>query len=373
MSITSKILYKSFVKPFYRQNAGLFAFIFILFFGVVGVVDGSGLLSFHFSLIKGMLGHYSFLLVVFFAWFLYAKKTEQFFSNNINHPEYSFIRILSQVEPKTIFGWMARLQFLLLLPIILYSAIVFATGIYLKKWAGCIAIVAFLLLLILAAAGWYTHQVLHPEKFKIKSPAKLPLKIPEIPYWTLLLRYVLKEKKILFLGIKLYSCLILYEMVIHQTLVEYDLSMIYIFFSIGILSHGLLIHHIRNLEESRLAFYRTVPRSILNRYMQYACIYFILLIPEFITILALHPHYLALKDSLLFILFSFTLVMFLNSLLFIQFFRIKDYLKIIVCIFLLIYLCVLSSTIPVLIVFFLLSSIGIFQNRYYLFERSIIP
>ncbi len=369
MSITRTILIKSFVKPFYRQHAGLFVFIFIILFGAVGMVDGAGLMAFHLSLVKGMLNNFTFLLLVFFVWFLYAKKTEQFFGNVLGRPEFSFLQMLSRIETQKLFGLLVWTQFLLFLPVIFYSLIIFSAGIYLRKWWDCLVVLLFMSLLILGCAGWYLYQVLHPAKYEETRTGTKSFKLRETPYWTLFIRYVWKDKKLLFLGIKIYSCIVLYLMVINQTLVEYDLSMIFIFFSLGILGHGLLIHQLRNLEETRLIFYRTVPRSILHRYSQYALVYLILLIPELITILILTPRYLHPGDSLLFILFSYSLLLFLNSLLFVQFFRIKDYLKIILCIFLLIYLCILSSIIPLLCIFLLFTSIGIFQRRYYQFER----
>jgi hypothetical protein len=146
--------------------------------------------------------------------------------------------------------------------------------------------------------------------------------------------------------------------------------MILLFFSLGILGHGLLIYQLRNLEETRLAFYRTIPRSLMNRFLQYALVYLILLIPEFITLLIVTPGYLFYKDAVLFILLGYGLLLFLNSLLFIQFFRINDYLKIILCIFLTIYICILTSSLPFLCAFLLVSSVVIFLSRYYLFERS---
>jgi hypothetical protein len=194
-------------------------------------------------------------------------------------------------------------------------------------------------------------------------------KIRETPYWNLFIRYIGNNKKLLFSGIKLYSCSVLYLMIVNQTQVEYDLSMIILFYSLGILGHGLLIHQLRDMEETRLTFYRTVPLSLLKRFVQYAILYFILLIPEIITIVFLTPHYLRFQDAILFILLSYSILLFLNSLLFIKFFRMKDYLKIILCIFFLEYFSVLSGTCPLLCIFLFISSITVFFSRYYRFER----
>ena len=370
MSITRTILIKSFVKPFYRQHAGLFVFIFIALFGVVGMVDGAGLLAFHLSLVQGILNNFSILLLVFIIWLLYAKKTEQFSGNILRHADFSFLQMLSRIERKKLYGLLLWTQFLLFLPLVFYMIIIFSAGIYLHAWKNSLLPLIYLNLLIFSCAGWNLFQIQHPG-FSFSPAVRIKLsKSREMPYWSLLIRYIIKEKKILFTGIKIYSCVILYFMVINQTRVEYDLSMILLFFSLGILGHGVLIYQLRNLEETRLAFYRTVPRSLMNRFLQYALVYFVLLIPEFITILFITPGYLFYKDAVLFIFLGYGLLLFLNSLLFIQFFRIKDYLKIILCIFLTVYICILTASLPFLCAFLLVSSVAIFQSRYYLFERS---
>ena len=74
MKITSTILIRSFVKPFYRQHAGFFTFLFIILFGAVGRVDGAGLFDFHFSLIRGMLHKSIHLLPGFIPVVIVCKK-----------------------------------------------------------------------------------------------------------------------------------------------------------------------------------------------------------------------------------------------------------------------------------------------------------
>jgi hypothetical protein len=55
MSIERTILIKSLVKPYYRQNAGLFVFVYFIMILAVGRANEAGLLEYHYSLIKGML------------------------------------------------------------------------------------------------------------------------------------------------------------------------------------------------------------------------------------------------------------------------------------------------------------------------------
>ena len=369
MSIIRRILVKTFVKPFYRQHAGLFAFLFILMFGVVGVIDGAKFTDYHFALIQGMLKNPFLFLLVLFLWLLYAKKTEQFIVNILRRPDFSFLQMLSRLESKTLFWLLVGVQLQLFIPIILYILIILVTGIYLHAYLSCLIIGFYFISLCLINARWYLFVIQNPGRSLQSTTGNLFFKKWEPPYWSLFTRYIGRDKKLIFSGIKIYSCTVLYLMVINQTRVEYDLRMIILFFSLGILGHGLIIHQLRDMEESRLTFYRTVPRSLSKRFIQYAILYFILLLPEIVTIVLLTPYYLHYSDAVLFILFSYSVLMFLNSLLFIQFFKMKDYLKIILCIFLIIYICILLGSLSWLCMVLLLSSLAIFYGRYYQFER----
>jgi hypothetical protein len=370
MSISRAILVKSFVKPFYRQHAGLFVFLFTVMFGVVSVIDGAKFTDYHFYLIQGMFGNYFLFALVLVIWLLYAKKTEQFVINILRHPDYSFLNMLSLMGGKKLYMLLLWIQFLMLLPIFLYALIIFVAGCYMHEYIKCVIILLYLISICLVSAGWYLFTIQNPGKSVVKSKGRLSFETRETPYWRVFIRYIIIDKKLLFASIKMYSCIVLYFMVVNQTRIDYDLRMIILFFSLGILGHGLLIHQLRDLEETRLTFYRTVPQSLIKRFTQYAILYFLLLLPEFVTIAFLTPQFLQYKDSIIFVLLSYSILLFLNSLLFIQFFRIVDYLKIILCIFFAEYFSVLTGTAPLLCALFFIFSISIFVFSYYRFERK---
>jgi hypothetical protein len=369
MSITRTLLVKTFVKPFYRQHAGLFVFLFTIMFGIVSVLDRAKFTDYHFYLIKGMLTNPGFFLLVLLIWFLYTKKTEQFVVNILMRPDYSFLNILALLDSKRLYRMLVGIQFLLLLPVILYSCIIFAAGFYLHAYIKCLLILLYIIAICLISARSYLYYLQNPGRQAWTMRNIFSFKVSETPYWSLFIRYIGIDKKLLFTGIKIYSCSVLYLMIVNQTRVEYDLRMIMIFFTMGILGHGLLIHQLRDMEETNLSFYRTIPISLMKRFVQYAILYFILLIPEIITIVFLTPRYLHFEDAVTLILISYSILLFLNSLLFIQFFRMKDYLKIILGIFFIEYFFVLSGTIALLSILLFISAITMFFSRYYRFER----
>lgn len=369
MSISRVILVKSLVKPFYRQHAGLFVFVFTMMFGIVSVVDGAKFTDYHFFLIQGMMRNHFFFVLVLLLWLLYAKKTEQFVTNIFQRPDHSFLNILSLLTRKRLYGLMLWIQFLLLLPVFLYAIIIFAAGCYMHEYAKCVLILIYVGSICLIASAWYMFVIYNPNRYLFDVRSQFSFKRLNLKYWNVFIRYILFNKKILFAGIKIYGCAVLYLMVVNQTPVEYDLRMILLFYSLGVLGHGVLIHQLRYLEESRLAFYRTMPQSLFARFLQYALLYCIILVPEFITIFFLTPQYLRYKDAVIFILLSYSMLLFLNSLLFIKFFRMNDYLKIILCIFFVEYLFVLSGNVIPLTGLLFASSIYFFVFGYYRFER----
>ena len=369
MNITRTILIRSFVKPFYREHAGLFVFLFTIMFGVVNILHGAKFTDYHFFLIKGMLKNPFLFLLVLFVWLLYIKKSEQFIVNILRRPDFSFLYMLALMESKKVYWLLVWIQFLIVLPIVLYAILIFVAGSYLHEYVRCGIILLYIMSLCIICARWYLFIIQNPGRTAPVMTGKFSTGMPETAYWSLFIRYIGINKKLLFSGIKIYSCCILYLMLVNQTRVDYDLRMIILFFSLGILGHGLLIHQLRNFEETRLSFYRTMPLSGFKRLIQYGMIYFVLLLPEMITVACLSPVYLHYKDAVLLILLSFSLLMFMNNLLFIYFFRMIDYLKIILCIFLIIYFCVLSASLPLLCILLLISSSAIFYIRYYQFER----
>jgi hypothetical protein len=372
LKIVRTILFRSFVKPFYRQHAGFFTFLFIVLFGAVGVVDGAGLFDYHYSLIRAILINPYIFLLVLFIWLLYAKKCEQFVLNTIKNPEFSFLNMLSVIDGKRLFGFILFVQILLFMPAIAYALIICTAGFYLHAYLTSGAILLYIPAVCLLSARWYMFQIKNPGMHLTMKPPGIQIKSRETPYWTFFIRYIAQNKKLLFIGIKFFSCGILYGMLKNQSGTDYELNMIILFYSLAILGHGLLIHQIREMEETRLTFYRSVPISLFKRFIQYAIFYFIILIPEIFVIALLTPIHLNYSDAFLFVFFAYSLLLFMHSLLFVQFFQMKEYLKIILCIFLIIYCSILTVSFHWLCIFLFLSSLIIFLGRYYRYERQMI-
>ncbi|HEY4155528.1 MAG TPA: hypothetical protein VGM24_08870 [Puia sp.] len=369
MNITPVILFKSFIKPFYRRNAGLLSFLLFMMTAAVGRANEAGLLEYHYALIRGLMLNQIILLLVLGIWFLYATKCEEFIVLTLRRAEFSFLNILSLVHPKRVFRLLLLVQVLLFLPVILYALLIMAVGFH-EHWYGqVITIGLFNLGICAAGARWYLYLLQNPGTTRPILKWRMPSVFGERFYRNFLIRYVLMRRKALLFAIKLYSCGILYLMLVNRVPAEYDLNMIFLFYSFGLLAHGVLIHQIRQMEETRLTFYRGLPVPLFSRWVQYGWLYLFLFIPEILIIGWLTPAHLNFSDAFLFVFFGYSILLLLNSILFIKSVRMTDYLKILVAVFFLLFIAVLTGMVLWLSVFSSILAARLFFRSYYRFER----
>jgi hypothetical protein len=337
---------------------------------VVGRANDAGLLEYHLSLIRGILINPAIFLLVLLAWFLYAWKCRQFIVLMLRKPEFSFLHILSFTRTVRIYRLLLEVQFLLFLPVILYAAIVAGVGFY-EHWNQP---VVWMLLYVLAICGVNAHRYLYllqnPTALGYRIRWQLPSLFRDKFYWSILIRYVLTNRKLLLLIIKIYSCGMLYLLLVNRAGATEELKMILLFYSFGLLGHGILIRQVREMEETRLGFYRGMPVSLSNRYLQYGCLYCFLFIPEIITIGWLTPAYLHFQDALLFIFFGYSSLLLINSLLCVRALKTAAFLKLSVIYFFFIFIAVLAGMFPWLILFSLILSISLFFGGYYAYEMK---
>jgi hypothetical protein len=299
------------------------------------------------------------------AWLLYARKCERFVVRTLGRQDYTFLNGLSLLHAGRLYRLLLGVQFVLFLPVTLYVSVIVGVGLYQQWYAAVLLVFFYTLGICLVSARWYLYLLQNPGKARFTVRWNMPTSRLDRFYWIFFLHYLLKKRKILLVSIKIYSCGILYMMVAHQAPIEDDLRMIFLFYSFGLLGHGVLIHQLRELEETRLTFYRGLPLSLSRRYAQFMCLYFLLFLPEMITIGCLTPVFLHYADAFSFVCFGYSVLLLLNGLLFIRSFKMVDYLKIIVGVFFLTYIGILVGMIPWLAVFYFFLAGWLFFTRYY--------
>jgi hypothetical protein len=336
----------------------------------VGRANGVGLLEYHFTLIKAMLTDYKFLAFVLIAWLVYGLKCEQFIADKLQGKNYAFISVLNTRTSSFVFVRMLQVQVMFFLPVILYAAICVWIGITHQWYANTVIIILFLLIVCLTGAWRYDRLIRKYGTMRTVSSVKMGLPFSKGHYIRFLLQYIGDRRKMLFLGIKIFSCLIVFGMLLNRAKEESDMSMFLLFYSFGLMGHGILIYKIRQMEEFNLGFYRGLPVSLSSRLIQYAVLYLVLLIPEIIIILLMTPVHLDFVNAFRLIFFGWGILILLNSLLFIGLFKPFSYLKIVSGIYFLVFLAILTGlTVPFTICLFLMS-MYLFSQNYYLFELA---
>ncbi|AEW00338.1 hypothetical protein A4D02_23710 [Niastella koreensis] len=374
MSIQRSLLFKSLVAPFYRQNAALLCFVYYIMTLGVGRANGVGMLEYHYALIRGMLTAPSFLITVLALWLAYAIKCAQFIASSLHKPAFSFLYQLLLVEPKKVYRLLLQVQLMLLLPVLSYLIFVMGIGFHQHWYLPATLALLFNIILCVSGAGWYLYLLQRPGAVPLQVKWKWPSILKRKYYVSFLLRYVLEKGKMLFLVTKLYNCAALYLMLAGRDPSRHsDIRMMALFFSAGMLGHGILVHRLKELENKGMSFYRGLPVSISRRFAQYCLFYCCLFLPEVITIAARTPSCLLYEEAGFFIFFGFGILLLLNSLQLYNYPNLKSYLVNVTQLFFAVIIAMVCRQLYALSIIFFALAIILFFYRYYRFEPQQNP
>jgi hypothetical protein len=374
MNYRYKILFRSLVKPFYRENANLFLFVFAVMFFIVGELDGiAGLFEYHQSLATGMLSSISFLLLVFAGWFLYVRKCMAFVTTKLQHPSYSFLHVYNSLNRFKRIQSFLFVECWLLLPVFLYGIFVIITGWQHHLYLPALCVALYMLVLCGAATIWHVKVLNSPYHVPVLPWQKIQLRL-KLPssYPVTLLRFVLHQQKILWITLKVFTCGTLYLIVSKATANELDTRFTFLLFSFGLFGHGVLLFRIRQFEEMYLRAYRSLPVTRIKRLLQYCLVYFVLLLPEFITTALLSPVHLYYADAIQFSLAAYSLLLLANSISFIPGSGGKEFPKILFLVFCVQYILLMAAGLAFLSLIFFCAAVILFLSMYYQFEPETL-
>jgi hypothetical protein len=133
-------------------------------------------------------------------------------------------------------------------------------------------------------------------------------------------------------------------------------------------SHGVLIYRLKNMENTRMTFYRQFPISLFQRFLQYAFFYLMIFIPEIITISVRTPANLTYPEAATFVVLGYGILLLLNSLQLYNYSGVREYFKIIMQIFIVFTLSLISRTYLEFSILIFILAVVLFFMRYYRFE-----
>lgn len=372
MRYPHKILVQTIVKSFYKENAGFFIFLIIVMFSIVNVVDGAGLIQYHYSLILGMLKSATFLLLIFFLWFLYVRKFSAFVLSEMQKPAFSFLSIFNNLSQSIRFRLFLFVESLLLLPVLLYSVFILLVGWKQHFFLQIAFVILYLFALIIGTALLHTRVLLNPHTSHGSLSGKLNLwKKRQQSYSIMILRFIAAEQKVIWMGIQIFTCGIVYLIARNNTNDDYDISFPFLFFNFGILANSILIYRIRAFENAYLGFYPGLPVSKTKRFFQTALVYFIILIPEYLILILLVPVHIKYFDAVCLMFSAYSLLLLMNSITYWRGLSLKAYLKILFFVFCIELILILTLGFVFLSLALLLAAILIFKKEYYSFEPVI--
>jgi hypothetical protein len=361
MNYDRSILWKVLIRQYYRQNAGFFLFFFLLFFGIVAP---SQQLAYHYAIILGILQAPAMLALVLFCWLLYAIKCIRWISAVQQSPDHGFLLVLPVVGRSRTYRLMLEIQVILFLPVIGYAMAVIAVAAMKGSWSVIVVVACFILSICLLSAALYRYALFYPDRVPHLPVLRKKVRKAKTFYWSILFRGLLAQHKIMLGAVKLFSCGILYLLLKIQTPDDYDIRMPFLVFSVALLGHGIVIYGTRRMEEEKLLFYRGMPLSLFERLLQYMVLYFLVFIPEIITIAWLMPDHIRIKDAFGFVSAGYSTLLLLNSCQFIVSLQRSDLIKLSVGIFGILYFGVLSDNLIFISGLFLLTAGSLFFRGY---------
>ncbi|MDB5251842.1 MAG: hypothetical protein JWP27_1011 [Flaviaesturariibacter sp.] len=365
MSTRNRVLFKSIVTPFYKENAGFFLTAFTVMFFIVNQAA-----DYHLALIKGLLNSGVILMIVFAGWFLYARKCTAFISDRMRDPSYAFLQVLNTLPSSRRRALLLVVEAWLLLPVLLYAMLIVLVGLPQGHYVPVGLVVAFLMLICIASAEMHLKLLANPESAMSTRRPVVRNKIFQ-GYPFLLLAYVARFQKVPWGAIKVFTCGIVYLVVRNQSPADDDIAMAFLFFTLGIMANALLVERIRSFEETRLSFYRGSPVSLSKRFLQYAFVYAAILLPEFLTLALLAPSHLHPGDALRFALCGYGFLLLMNSLASTHDYRRKEFLKIMLLFFFVQYALLLSIGLFAAALLLIVTALAVFRYAYYGFERRV--
>jgi len=262
-------------------------------------------------------------------------------------------------------------QVWLLFPVLLYVWFILFVGLQQHLYIPLLIIIISLLTMLVSGALYHTYALNNPNRSPFLTIKKLPGKSFSSAFPLVLIQYVLYKQWILFAGIKIFTCGVLYLTARNNNVADNDTTIAFMFYNFGLLANGVLIFRIRAFEQVYLNFYRSLPVPVTKGLLQYAATFFIFLIPEGVTAAMLMPHHLTLKDGIDFGLNGFSLLLLMNSITFLQDFKMKNYVKILLLLLCIEYIFLITAGITFLYLFFFILAAFIFIKRYYTFEQII--
>ncbi len=291
----TRVLLKIFVFGFYRMHAGLLLTLFIslfIHFFFTSVLNQThltqeGIILNNLKLVLTSVSNPAAMGLLFLIWLIYTVKSAKYVMAQLSMPQNQFLFYSSTSLSirRQLMSWIL-IQCLISLPIIALGMFATAVGFIFHYYVIPAIIPFYLGLLIFASAYQYTragNQLIqnNEETYRLRLVKNWPK-----PLFSLFLYQILSANKRTYLVTKFGSVLILTGFYVLFYKANSDLRSAGMATLAVILSHAVLIFQSHEFETNFLKFARNFPYSRQRAFMNIACLYLILMLPEIIWIFA---------------------------------------------------------------------------------------
>lgn len=309
----NRILYKTLVKEYYRQNA-IFIFVVMMFaFGFLRAVE-------HLAIIKEALHSPMILGGIFLLWIAYGVKvtlfTLRFLSDRSNEYLYN-IRLFS---PQKRFFAFFNLQFVLMQLTFFYAIFMAVKGVLEKTWVAAVSIIGVNLLILIAGALIYEHKIKRPNSAQSTVRKYTGIRFTT-PQWLFFPRYLLTQQTVLFFITKVFTAFILMGVCYLFPTDDYDIRLIYLGSLIVAFGQSVIIQNLQFFEKLHFSFYKNMPIAKEIWALRYLGMVAVILIPETLVLFRNLPPTLSMLDAVLQVLFIVSVTFALLSY---QLFRVRN-------------------------------------------------
>ncbi|PWV51529.1 hypothetical protein C7475_103138 [Chitinophaga sp. S165] len=363
------VLTKIFSRGFYRANAGLLLFFFVILISYTILINPAGTMPhemFGFYQLIVMLTFISSpvtMTVIFISWLLYTVKSWQYVTAQLAVSENCFLfystTSLGKLRQLRSWWWM---QFVITLPITIYGILAVALGIANHHYLLPIISILFIFFLITVSAAIYVWLA---NRLSAGTVAPLALKLPvrwKKPFFSLFLYHIIHKIKPGGIITKIFSIFCLtsgaYSMFSSN---RHDTRVAGLLILTAVTGHLYLIYQEHRFEVMTLAFSRNFPYSRNRHFLYITLRYLLLLLPEMILLFIMGPPLIA----MLLLLYAISVMLFFRGLLYWLGLNMNIYLPVVFAVYILLFWLIMYGYLWPSAGMLLLLAYGIFYCRYY--------
>lgn len=273
MSPVTKVLVKTIVKEFYKENAGFFLIALGLGFGFLKTPQ-------HIDIASALAFRPLYYLIPMTLWVLYTIKALNFTGRIKRLPHNGFLTYLNALEGKRLKPLVVFIQLLLLIPILGYSLFMTIIAVDLQQNYSVLILITFNGLLLMASAHFLYLQLIKPIDTKTSRYVGNQANVLPKTFSFLLIHHLLHRHSVSLILTKIFS----FALILGATAIFNIEAVDFRYLALGVLLssavHANFSYRHHEFERTSLLLYRNLPTGKINSFAQGILTYLLLSIPE---------------------------------------------------------------------------------------------